>query len=129
MAGTEESQLMGSDRKALVRQGRRKDLFRTIHEDVKYAATFFADKMLMTLDEGVKMLRSPDGQDLQLFFSNELLQIPIDGSQTDVGHFFSDLLVDLVCRRMRSLVFDGLPNNFKLLCLSARLFHFWVPYA
>lgn len=64
MTGAEKSQLMGSDRKAFVRQERRKHLFRSIHEDIKDAAAFFADKMLMMLDEGVKMLRSPDGHNL-----------------------------------------------------------------
>ena len=115
---------MGCDFESPMRKSSRLDLVLRINQDIIYLAALFADKMLVAFDQGVKMLRSPQHQHLELFVCNQFLQVAINRPETNVGQALADFIVNLIRRRMRAVVLDRFPNNFQLFGVSWLLIYF-----
>lgn len=90
------------------------DVALLINQHVINSITRFADKVLMPFDQGIEMLRTTAHQDLELLVGNQLLQVPINGSETYAGQLFSHPIINLIGGRMRLIVLDGIPNDGKL---------------
>ena len=80
-----------------------------------------ADKMIMGAGVGVKMiLPVADSDPANLAQVYEKIQVPVDGSQADVGKFLTDARVYGVCCRMvvtaHQACFDGFPLTAILQC-------------
>jgi hypothetical protein len=92
-----------------------------IEKNVVYLVAFLTDKMLVFGYEGIEVLRTTEGQDLQLAVAHKLLQISVDGSQTDTGQPPPNFEKDLIRGRVGSFVFDGFPYDFQLPGISLLL--------
>src|SRR4030095_13211154 len=120
-AGAVEGKLMGSHLETFVRQFGGLYLFLAIEQDVINAVAAFADEMLMPLHQRIEMLRAPAHQNLKSLIGDQFLQVTINCSETDARHFLAYLFVNLIRRRMRLIILDSVPDNFKLFGFS-RLF-------
>lgn len=100
------------------------DFISGIHQNVKDAAAFLADKMLMARHERIEMLRPADHQYLQFFIYNKFLQVAVDGSEAYARKSFPYPGVDLVGGWMGGVILDGVPDYFQLLGISWFLFQF-----
>jgi hypothetical protein len=118
LAGAIESKLMGGHLKPGVRKLYRFNFILLFDQDVVYAIAPFADEVLMSVRQRIETLQSPLGQHLEFFVDNELLQISINGSETNVGNFFSNFFIHLVGRGMGIIVLNSVPDNFELLGIS-----------
>jgi hypothetical protein len=119
---------MGGDLESPVRKSSRLDLVLRVDQNVVYLPALFADKMLVALDQGVEMLHPPQHQHLELFVRNQFLQVTIDGSEAHVRQTLADFVVNLIRRRMRTVVLDRFPNNFQLFGVSWFLIDFGHNY-
>jgi hypothetical protein len=118
LAGTVESELMGSDLEACVWKFSWLDFISRGHQNIKHAAAFLADKMLMACHEGIEMLRPAQHQYLKFFVCNEFLQVSVDGPEAYVWKAFAYPRVNLIGRRMGAIILDGLPDYFELFRIS-----------
>jgi hypothetical protein len=109
---------MGGDFKSVVGKFYRLDFTLLIDKDVVHTAALLANKVLMPMGERVEALRSTQYQHLELFVDYEFLQISVNGSEADIGKCPADFLIDLVGGGMRRVVFNGTPDDFKLLGFS-----------
>ncbi len=105
---------MRSHLETFVRQFSGLEIVFRVDNDVENTVTRLADEMLVAPDQGIEVLRPPKDQDLELVVGHKFLQIAVHRAQADVGQALAYLVVDLVRRRMRLVVLDGVPNNFKL---------------
>jgi len=78
--------------------------------------------MLVRPHERIEVLCAPESQHLQFAFTDELLQITVDGCQADVWQLATDFEKNLIRCGMTSLILDGLPNHFQLFGISLLLF-------
>ena len=78
-----KSELMRGHFETLVGQLDRLDFSLILEDDIVDPIAYFANKMLMLLDQRVEMLRPAAHQDLQLLIRNQLLQVPIYCAETD----------------------------------------------
>jgi hypothetical protein len=106
-----------------MRKFRRRNLLLCLDENVIDAGASLADKVLVVLDQWIKVLGAAQGQYLEFTVANELLQVSIDGSETNVGKILANLRVDLVSRRMGGVIFYGFPNNLQLFRVSSSSVH------
>ncbi len=100
-----------------------------VDQNIEYPAALFTDEMLVALDERIEMLRAPQHQHLELFVSDQFLQIAINGSKAHVGQTFAHFIVNLVRSRMGIIAFNRVPDNLQLFCISwllIRLRHGYV---
>lgn len=121
LAGTVEGKLMRRHLEAFVGQFGGFDLFLTVEQNVVNAIAAFADEMLMPFHKRIEVLRASAHQDLKSLVDDQFLQVAINRPKADARQFLADLFVNLVRRRMRFIILDGLPDNLKLFS-SSRLF-------
>lgn len=120
---------MGSHLEALVRQLGGCELIFGVDNDVENAVARFADEMLVLPDQRIEVLGAAENENLQLLFRDELLQVSVHGAQTDARQTLAHLVVDLVRGRMRFVVFNGIPDDFKLPSISRLYACFGHDYA
>lgn len=84
LAGAVERKLMGSDRESFMGQFRRRNVLFGIDENIVHAAAMFANKVLMMFHERIETLQAAKGQYLKFAVGDELLQVPVDRSKTNV---------------------------------------------
>jgi hypothetical protein len=122
-AGTVEGELMRSNLESCVGKSSWPNVVLRVNQNIEYPAALFTDEMLVTLDERIEMLRAPQHQHLELFVSDQFLQIPINRSKAHVGQTFAHFIVNLVRSRMGIIAFNRIPDNLQLLCISWLLIH------
>jgi hypothetical protein len=118
LAGTIESKVVGGHFEPGVGKLYRFNFILLFDQNIVYAIAPLADEVLMSVRERIETLQSALGQHLEFFVNNELLQISINGSETDVGNFLSNFFIYLVGRGMRIIVLNSVPDNFELLGIS-----------
>jgi hypothetical protein len=129
LASPVERKLVGGDGESFVRKFRRRDLSLRFDENVIDAVASLADKVLVVLRQRVEVLGTAQCQHLQLTVANELLQVSVNGSETNVGKIFANLGVNLVRGGMGGVVFNGFPDNLQLFCVSSSSVHGCECYA
>ena len=135
-----KSGLVRGDLESPVRQSSRFDLVFGVDQNIKNLATLFANEMLMAFDQRIEMLRASQHQHLELFVSDQFLEIAINRAQAHVGQTLAHLIINLIRSWVRFVVLDRLPDNLKLFrvpLLPIHLRHnyavrsstkdFWVP--
>src|SRR5918996_1198417 len=110
-----EGELMRRNLEPCVRKSSRLNLVLRVHQNVEHLTTFFADEVLVALDQRIEMLRASQHQDLKLFVRNQLLQVTVNGPEAYVGQTSAHLVIDLIGGWMGGIVFDCIPDNFQLL--------------
>ena len=110
-AGAVEGKLVRGYFKSFVRQFDGLDLSLVVDQDIVNAIALLANKMLVSLDQRIEVLRAATHQYLELFIGDQFLQVAVNRSETDVRHLLSHPIVNLICRRMRFVVLHGIPNN------------------
>ena len=118
LAGTIESKLVGGHFEPSVGKLYRLNFVLLFDQNIVYAIAPLADEVLMSVRQRIETLQSPLGQHLEFFVNNELLQISINGSETDVGNFLPNFFIYLVGRGMGTIVLNSVPDNFELLGIS-----------
>ena len=78
-----KSELMRGHSEPFVGQLDRLDFSLILEHDIVDPIAYFANKMLMLLDQRIEMLRPAAHQDLQLLIRNQLLQVPVNCAETD----------------------------------------------
>jgi hypothetical protein len=120
---------MRSNLESCVRKSSGSNLVLRVDQNIEDPAALFTDEMLMALDERIEMLRASQHQHLELFVSDQFLQITIDGSKAYVGQTFTYFIVNLIGSRMGIIVFNGIPDNLQLLRISWFPIHLRHDYA
>src|SRR4029453_13335543 len=129
LAGTIESGLMGGNLESSVRQSSRRNIVFGVDQNIEYPAALFTDEMLMALDERIEMLRASEHQHVELFVGDYFFQIKINGSKAYVRQTFAHLIVNLIGSGVGIIVFDRLPDNLQLFCISWLLIELRHGYA
>ncbi len=94
------------------------DLIIRIQHNIEYPTALFANEMLMPFHQRVESLRASEHQYLEFLVRYQLLQVAINGPQAHIGQSLSDLVINLVCRRMRGIILDRLPDHLSSLHTS-----------
>jgi hypothetical protein len=118
LAGTIESKVVGGHFEPGVGKLYRFNFILLFDQNIVYAIAPLADEVLMSVRKRIETLQSALGQHLEFFVNNELLQISINGSETDVGNFLPNFFIYLVGRGMGIIVLNSVPDNFELLGIS-----------
>ena len=114
LASAIEGKLVRGYFESLVRQFDGLNLSLVIDQHVVNTITALADKMLVPFDQRIEMLRTPAHQYLKLLIGDQFLQIAVNRSKTNIRQFFAYPIVNLIRGRMRFIVLDGVPDDFKL---------------
>jgi hypothetical protein len=115
---------MRCDFKSPVRKSGRLNLVLRVDQNIVYLAALFTDKMLVSFNQRVEMLRPSQHKHLKLFIRDQFLQVAIDGSEAHFWQSLADFIVNPIRRWMRVVVLDGLPNNLQLFGVSWFLIDF-----
>jgi len=115
---------MRGDLEACVWKFGRLNFISRVDQNIKHAAAFLTDKMLMAGHEWIEMLRPAQHQYLKFFVGNKFLQVAVDGSEAYVWKAIAYSRVNPVRRRMGGIILDGLPDNFELFRVSCSFFYF-----
>ena len=115
---------MRGDLEACVWKFSRLNFIPGINQNVKHAAAFLTDEMLMAGHKWIETLRPAQHQYLKFLVENKLLQVAIDGSEAYVWKAIAYSRVNPVRRRMGGIILDGLPDNFELFRVSCSFFYF-----
>ena len=127
--GTVEGELMRSNLESRVGKSSWPNLVVRVDQNIEYPAAPFTDEMLVALDERIEMLRAPQHQHLELFVSDQFLQIAINRTKAYVGQTFAYFIVNLVGSRVGIIVLNRLPDNLQLFRISWLLVYLRHDYA
>lgn len=116
-----ESGLVGSDLEPSVRKSSGFNIVLRVDQNIEDPAALFTNEMLMTFNQRIEMLRASQHEHLELFISDQFLQITINGSKAHIGQTFAHLTVNLICSRVGIVVFNRLPDDLQLFRIS------WLP--
>lgn len=104
------------------------DSRRNIHIEIGYAPTGITDKMVMGTGIGIKMIHPvAHAQSGDLTQLGQQCQIAVNGPQTDIGEFVSQIAVYHVGRRVIPSGHQKIPDSFPLTAVFLR--HTLLPFS
>jgi hypothetical protein len=87
----EERQAVGGNRKPRIRQAAQQLPILRVQVNIVDLITLLADEVLVLCHERIEVLGATEGQDLQFTVADELLEVPVNRSQTDTRQLRADL--------------------------------------